>query len=133
VPVTLTLAGGAGGGGESSTSGSGSNGGAESSGAVGAAGTALIVPPPSPSKPRGPGSPPLMRSVGGAAISNPGPLMPAGGAASSLAFGAGGLAAFRETIAIVLALARISSQVVAVPVPGRNAALRSALASVAAQ
>lgn len=74
----------------------------------------------------------VMQSLGSPDVRNTGPLMPAGGAASSLAFGAGGLAAFRETINLFLELARVSSLMTSVPIPSRNSVLRASLDAVSA-
>ena len=74
---------------------------------------------------------PMMTNVGSPGLANMGPLMPAGGAASTLAMGGGGLSAFRETCAILNELCRLSSLMSHVPLARRNLTLRASLDAVA--
>jgi hypothetical protein len=63
---------------------------------------------------------------------NTGPLQPAGGAGGSLAYGpAGGMAAFQETISLMVEFERIGQRMGTIPVEERSAALREALRACA--
>jgi phosphatidylinositol 4-kinase B len=77
---------------------------------------------------------PLMTNIGSPGLTNMGPLMPAGGAASTLAMGGGGgLTSFRETCAILNEFCRLSSLMSHVPLARRNLTLRASLDAVAAR
>jgi phosphatidylinositol 4-kinase len=62
-----------------------------------------------------------------------GPLSPAGGAASTLALGGGGLTAFRGTVALVSELCELSLMLSRVPIARRTLTLRASLDAIAAR